>query len=600
MNSERPLPLQQGFRRRFSGLEKRDWVVTAVAVAIFALFMSKSLESSLLGNLQLLAVSMATIGIVAAGQTLVIITGGIDLSVGSMVGLTGMITAYLATRGIEPLGAFNPLIAAMIGLLAATWLGWLNGMLISRYKLAPFIVTFGMMNLLHGAAGLLSNGTPINIRGGAFDWMWAKVFGVVPVPAILLMLVFVITAYLLRNSRYGRYAYAIGSNETVAHLSGVNVQRTRQIIYAASGFLAGVSGLLLLALIRGGAYQNGQYYELFSIAAVIMGGTSLRGGSGSVWGTLAGVLLISMVRNGLILFSVPPLWNEIIVGAIIIATALIDTQRRRLTDSLMSVPSSASAVSKTAVPVIGPLKSLEQTIQRLQQVFEERFETTVLTVYLLDRETRCLSKPGGEAVDPASLAVQVVGSGKPCAQANLNARPDALPTSRAAGAVPLRSHQQTVGVIEFQSANPAASTPAELEAMMRLTDSFAAALEDYWLLETGWLTRHVRECLRNLTNPAYLEKSPLGAWLFASSGNQGAALYHALSDAIDHLNAEHLDANSRALRRYQILRQTYIDQKPVETIIADLALSRRQYFYDLKEGIDAVTHDVFTQHQGGT
>src|SRR6187549_3438627 len=101
MNSERQLPFQQGFKRRFSGLEKRDWVVTGIAVAIFALFMSKSLESSLLGNLQLLAVSMATIGIVAAGQTLVIITGGIDLSVGSMVGLTGMITAYLATHGIE-------------------------------------------------------------------------------------------------------------------------------------------------------------------------------------------------------------------------------------------------------------------------------------------------------------------------------------------------------------------------------------------------------------------------------------------------------------------------------------------------------------------
>lgn len=277
-----PVQIWHRARNYLGTWEKHHLIFNSLTIAMVIIFVGKSLESSLLGNLQLLTTSMATIGIVAAGQTLVIITGGIDLSVASVVGMTGMITAYLATIGIYPIGKFNPWLAAGIALLAATAVGWINGVLVSRYKLAPFIATFGMLNLLRGAVGLLSNGTPINLRSDAFDWMWTRIFGIVPVPSLILLLVFVIIAYLLKNSRYGRYAYVIGSNETVAYLSGVNIERTCQVIYATSGFLAGLSGLLLPSLIKGGAYQNGQYYELFSIAAVIIGGTSLRGGTGGV------------------------------------------------------------------------------------------------------------------------------------------------------------------------------------------------------------------------------------------------------------------------------------------------------------------------------
>jgi ribose/xylose/arabinose/galactoside ABC-type transport system permease subunit len=598
--NQQSIPAYGTIKHRFSELEKRDVIFIALVLTMLVIFMSKSLESSLLGNLQLLATSMATIGIVAAGQTLVIITGGIDLSVGSVVGLTGMITAYLATVGLGPLGTFNPWAAALVALLAATGVGWINGTLVGRYKLAPFIVTFGMLNLLHGATQLLSNGTPINLGSDAFDWMWAKVLGIIPVPAILLLVVFVITAYLLRNSRYGRYAYAIGSNETVAHLSGVNVERTRQIIYAASGFLAGLSGLLLLSLIKGGALQNGQYYELISIAAVIIGGTSLRGGTGGAWGTLVGVLLMAIVKNGIILFSVPPLWNELITGAVIIAAALIDIQRRRL---IVSIPALHNTITAHKPQNLFHLKTLDQALNQFTQALDDRFEYSALSIFLLNRETNQLVRPGAEPCPPGTLAEYAFTSGKTVIISDLRRdrtyQPaDLKPDSRVAAAVPIiRDGQRIVGVVEFQSTAAGTFTPSEMESVMNLCSQLAAPVEDNWLLEIGWLTRQIRDNLRNLPDDAYLDTSELGEWLLMGIINRGESLRQILLDAIDYLHSERLDANSRALRRYMILRQTYIEQKPVEAIIRELGLSRRQYFYDLKEGIDAITDYIFRQHQ---
>ncbi len=594
---------QGTIRHRFNELEKRDVIFIVLVLTMLFIFMSKSLESSLVGNLQLLATSMATIGIVAAGQTLVIITGGIDLSVGSVVGLTGMITAYLATVGLGPLGTFNPWAAAVIALVAAAGIGWINGTLVGRYKLAPFIVTFGMLNLLHGATQLLSNGTPINLGSDAFDWMWAKAFGIIPVPAILLLVVFIITAYLLRNSRYGRYAYAIGSNETVAHLSGVNVERTRQIIYAASGFLAGLSGLLLLSLIKGGALQNGQYYELISIAAVIIGGTSLRGGTGGAWGTLIGVLLMAIVKNGIILFSIPPLWNELITGAVIITAALIDIQRRVLTASIPALHSSSIMSGLQKPQNLLHLKTLNQVLSQLSQALEDRFECNAVSTFLLNRETNQLVRLGNESEPPGSLVSHAFSGGKTVIVSDLRREiiyQSAVfkPDSRSVAAVPIiRDGARIVGVIELECASAGAFTSSEMESVVTLCSQFAGVLEDNWLLEIGWLAQQIRDNLRNLPDDAYLDTSELGEWLLSEVSNRGQSLRQILLDAINYLYSEHLEANSRALRRYMILRQTYIDQKPVEAIIHEFGLSRRQYFYDLKEGIDAITDYIFRQRQ---
>ena len=488
-----PVQIWDRARNYLGTWEKHHLIFNSLTIAMVIIFVGKSLESSLLGNLQLLTTSMATIGIVAAGQTLVIITGGIDLSVASVVGMTGMITAYLATIGIYPIGKFNPWLAAGIALLAATAVGWINGVLVSRYKLAPFIATFGMLNLLRGAVGLLSNGTPINLRSDVFDWMWTRIFGVVPVPSLILLLVFVIIAYLLKNSRYGRYAYVIGSNETVAHLSGVNIERTRQVIYATSGFLAGLSGLLLLSLIKGGAYQNGQYYELFSIAAVIIGGTSLRGGTGGVWGTLGGVLLMAMVKNGLILFSVPPLWNEMITGLVIIVAALVDIQRRRITEA--APLSRHQAAASPLVQDKPRSKTLDQALNRFAQALEDRFKYDSMNIYLHHRETEDLVKPDGERCPEGTLAFHVYQTGRAMTIADVHRDlvvtvNDLKPDTRVAAAVPiLCDGKRLIGVAEFQSTAVNAFDPLELEAMVNVCSQLSGPIKDNWLLEIGWLTR---------------------------------------------------------------------------------------------------------------
>jgi hypothetical protein len=315
------------------------------------------------------------------------------------------------------------------------------------------------------------------------------------------------------------------------------------------------------------------------------------------------VLLISMVRNGLILFSVPPLWNEFIIGAVIIAAAMIDIQRRRLAEALPLSSISAALIPGQRVQSITPPRTFDQALNQLIQALENRFENGTISICLVNRETGELVRPDQSPCPPNSLVSQVYTTGKTITLADLrrdheftllNPKSD----SRAAAAVPiLRAGQRIIGVLEFQTANPGALNPPELEAMMTLASQLAAPVEDNWLLEIGWLTRQIRETLRNLNDEAYLDKSELGEWLLPGMANPGQMLRRLLLDAVDYLHADHLDASSRTLRRYQILRQTYVDQKSVEAIIHDLGLSRRQYFYDLKEGIEAITHYLFTGRQ---
>jgi ribose transport system permease protein len=576
--------------RALRDFEPRDQVLVLLLAAMLVIFFGKSLESSLIGNVKALAMIMAPIGIVAAGQTLVIITGGVDLSVGSVVALTSVITAYLAAIGLGPLGTFNPWIAAVIALGIATGVGWLHGTLVSRYGLAPFVVTFGSLSLLRGLAQVISNGSPINLRGSTFDWMWANALGFIPVPALIMLIIFIVTAYLLRNSRYGRYAYAIGSNENVARLSGVNVARTRQIIYASSGLLTGIAGLMLLALIKGGSFNNGQDYELTSIAAVIIGGTSLKGGSGGVWGTLGGILLMSLVQQGLVLFSAPPLWNQVLTGAIILSAALIDIQRRRLQE--------AAALPPVPPAPLPPPNTLSQATSRLHQIVNERIGPTTLRLYLLDRETDALVSQ--DAATASALALETRKDGKPVYSNDLRKEnPFGItePDVRAAAAFPLLCQNRFIGVVELQSAKPGIFNPFNLEAAMQAASTLAGHIEDYWLLESGWLARQVREALRRLNDEAELEHCPLAEWLLPTHPHRSVILRSVILDGINHLRAEKIDPASRTARRYQILRQTYIDQRNTDNIIRDLGLSRRQYFYDLKEAVDGVTHYLFSQRR---
>jgi ribose/xylose/arabinose/galactoside ABC-type transport system permease subunit len=569
-------------------IRARDLIITGFIGVVLILFLTKAGEFNLLGNLQILSMWMATIGIVAVGQTWVVLTGGIDLSVGSIVAFSSVLTASLVVAG------WNPVLALILSLAASALIGWLHGVLITQFGLAPFVVTFGSLSLVRGLAQVISGAAPINVS--SFRWVWVNVFGLIPLPVLVMLVIFVLTSFMLRRTRLGRYAYAIGNSESVARLSGINVNRTRQIIYAISGFMAGLAGFLIMARIEGGIYTNGQDYELVSIAAVIIGGTSLRGGKGGIWGTFAGVLLIAMINNGLILFNAPPLWRDVITGAIIIGAALIDRQRRKLQEGVILPMNNNPGAPPFVIKATDPL---EQTLMSFAAMIKERFSVAAVSVYLCDAQSKKLIDPL-KKTDAGSWVLQAAQQVAPSVitdfQTSTAVQP-IHPEMRSALAIPIKTQGRLVGVIEFQAAVVNAFPPPTLRTLTSVCAQQTAILEARWLLESGWLAQQVRESLRNIHDTRYLDQSPLGDWLAVLPDDRGSSLRHLLLDVIENLCAKSTDAQSRANRRYKIIKQTYLDQKGVDAVIHDLGLSRRQYFYDLKEAIDTIAHDIFTQSQ---
>ena len=259
---------------------------------------------------------------------------------------------------------------------------------------------------------------------------------------------FILVALVLRYSRFGRYAYAIGGNENVAHLSGINVVRMRQMVHAVMDSWRACRDLVM-ARIHGGTYGNGQGYELYSLAAVVIGGTSLAGGTGGVWGTLLGLLLISMVSQGLFLYSVPPLWTEVIIGAFIVGAGLIDLQRRRQwlsTPPLMPPP-----------PLPTQAHTLEHAIDRLTRTIQEQYGYSLVHVYLIDREADLLVDPKTRSPAASPLAQRAAEAREALYVNDVRREPHQVvpmqPGVLSAAAVPVQCGPQIIGVIEVQHKN---------------------------------------------------------------------------------------------------------------------------------------------------
>ncbi|MGI9075895.1 MAG: ABC transporter permease [Gemmatimonadaceae bacterium] len=263
------------------------------------------------------------IGVVAAGMTFVILTGGIDLSIGSLVALSGIALGSAFQAGI-PIPA-----AAAIGLAIGLLGGLVNGALITAGRLPPFIATLGMMSVARGAALMLSDGRPISGYPEAFRVLaTGNVLGV-PLPVVLMLTLYAAAHFTLARTVFGRYTYAIGGNEEAAALSGVNVRAVKTAVYGISGVLSAVTSLLLVARLNSAQPIAGNMYELDAIAAVVIGGTSLLGGTGSVTGTLVGALIMGVLRNGLNLLGVSSYVQQIAIGAVIVVAVLVDMALRR-------------------------------------------------------------------------------------------------------------------------------------------------------------------------------------------------------------------------------------------------------------------------------
>lgn len=267
-------------------------------------------------------------GLLSIGMTFVILTGGIDLSVGSMLAFGGVIAASLASDAMG--GTItHPMVAAGVALLAGLVLGSMNGALIAKFRLPSFVVTLGMLSMARGFTFIYTDGMPIpRIDKRFLVFGQGVVFGI-PLPVIIFIIVYIIAWLTLNNTRYGRYIYAVGGNEKSAKVSGVNTRLVVFSVYAISGILSALGGVILTARTTAGLPQAGMSYELDAIAAVVIGGTSLSGGQGVLSGTLVGALLIGVINNGLDLLGVSSYFQQVVKGAIIVGAVLLDSFRKK-------------------------------------------------------------------------------------------------------------------------------------------------------------------------------------------------------------------------------------------------------------------------------
>ena len=262
-------------------------------------------------------------GFIAFGMTCVILTGGIDLSVGSVLALSTALCAGFTTNGV-PVG-----LAMVLALIIGTALGAVSGLLVTKGRLQPFIATLITMTVYRGATMIFMDGKPISNLGDSFT---LKVVGKgnfyhIPIPAITFVVMFLIFMFVLEKTTFGRRVYATGSNEQSAKLAGINVNRTKLITYAISGCMSALSGLILLSRLSSAQPTLGSGYELDAIAAVALGGTSMNGGRGRVWGTFVGILIIAVLNNGLNILGVSSYYQDVVKGIVILIAVLSDRNR---------------------------------------------------------------------------------------------------------------------------------------------------------------------------------------------------------------------------------------------------------------------------------
>ena len=268
------------------------------------------------------------------GMTLIILSGGIDLSVGAILALAGAVAAGVLKNGIgipmfDVLVQFTLAGAIVSGIAVGLAAGWFNGFVITRFKLPPFVATLGMFSIARGLTMLWTGGFPITGLGEGFAFIGTGTLLGVPMPVWVTALFVAAFVIITRKTRFGRYLYAVGGNERAAVLTGLRVKRIKIWVYTLGGGLAGVAGLLVTARLDSAQPNAGLGYELDSIAAVVIGGTSLSGGRGSVMGTVLGCLIIGVLNNGLFLLNVSPFWQQVIKGLVILAAVAIDKANTR-------------------------------------------------------------------------------------------------------------------------------------------------------------------------------------------------------------------------------------------------------------------------------
>jgi len=266
---------------------------------------------------------------IATGMTLIVLTAGIDLSVGSVLALCGAITAGLLKNGLQFPSldlyvGFTIAGAIIAGVIVGGLLGLFNGFTITSFKVPPFVATLAMLTIARGFTMLYTAGHPISNLGDQFAYIGTGSLSGIPVPVWIAAAVVLLAVFITQKTKLGRYIYAIGGNETAAKLSGIRINRVKLIVYSMGAAFAAIGGIIVTSRLDSAQPNAGISYELDAIAAVVIGGTSLSGGKGSVWGTVIGAVIIGVLNNGLVLLNVSPFWQQVVKGAVILLAVIID------------------------------------------------------------------------------------------------------------------------------------------------------------------------------------------------------------------------------------------------------------------------------------
>jgi len=297
-------------------------VIVSIFVLSFFLTIARPQFFSL-DNLFSIARSFSYIAITSIGICLVIITGGIDLSVGSVMGLGGVIAALLLSKG------YNLLFSLIVATLSGLGVGLANGVLVCYFNLPPFVVTLGMLNVIRGLCYAFTRGWPITGLPKDFLFLGQGYIWIIPTPVVIMLFISLLFWFILKKTIFGLHVYSIGGNEEASRFSGIPVQRMKIAVFSLSGILAALGGVILTARLGVGESTTAIGYELDAIASAVIGGTSLSGGEGTVLGVVLGAALLGIIRNGLVLMGVSAYWQQMTIGLIIILAVVMDGLRRR-------------------------------------------------------------------------------------------------------------------------------------------------------------------------------------------------------------------------------------------------------------------------------
>ncbi len=337
--SQAAIQARPSFSWRMLLLSFRAYIALFVLAIIFA-FLSPAFLTT--GNLVILTKQVALNALLGIGMTFVILTAGIDLSVGSIVGLAGMVAGSLINQGLVlPIFGiaifFNIWVVMFLALMVGVVVGAINGILITRLDVTPFIATLGMLYVARGAALLSSNGATFpNLVGKpelgntGFPILGTGSFLNLPIPIWIMVAFAIVATFVASKTPFGRQVYAVGGNERAAELSGIRVKRVKLLAYIISGFCAAMVGLIISSQLVAAHPATGETFELNAIAVVVLGGTSLMGGRGTMGGTIIGAFVIGVLSNGMVLLGISEFWQTVIKGLVIILAVVIDQLQYRL------------------------------------------------------------------------------------------------------------------------------------------------------------------------------------------------------------------------------------------------------------------------------